>query len=154
MLLFNSISFIAEIIGTVSFYINTSTSSYSVFFEMIILIVLYLSIIKILLFNSDWVIDKLKLDKNFKENKITLTLSYHTVLSIGLILIGITFFISSFSVFCLDLFNFLQQKELFNKYPDAKNLIFNFVKSLLGYWLFTNSMKIVSWFPIQEKNIS
>ncbi|TPD66079.1 hypothetical protein [Flavobacterium microcysteis] len=102
-------------------------------------IIILVIIIRLFLFKTSWIIEKLKLKDNFKEERIDLTIKSTTVLTIAIIVIGALILIESLPSFCSDLISFLQQKELLKDYPQTGWLIYHFIKIIFGYLLLTNA---------------
>lgn len=151
-LLFGCISIIPQFFSTLSFT-NGSLNFESLLSTWLMLfaaIVVYILIIRLFLFKSEWIIDKLKLNKSFTEDKIDLEIKSVTVLTIAVIVIGGLTIIESLPSFCSTLFNFLQQKMLIKDYPDSYWLIYHFIKIIIGYLLLTNGKRFAKY--IEKKN--
>ena len=118
---------------------------------MLVTIVFYFLVLRIFVFKTNWLIDKLNLDKNFAEEKIDLNISSHTVLRIATLMIGGFILVESLPAFCKQLFSFYQQKSIFREYPSTGWIIYHFIKSLIGYLLLTNSKTIIEFIDRQTK---
>jgi len=103
------------------------------------IIIIYCVIVRLFIFRSNWIIDKLKLDKNFTENRIDLNLSSSTILSIIVIIIGGIIFIQGLPTLCQQLIEFFQQKNLLRNYGNLSWLIYNLLRTLFGFLIMTNS---------------
>lgn len=146
-LLFSCISIIPQFFSTLSFS-NGSLDFQSLLAIWLMLfgaIVLYILIIRLFLFKAEWIVDKLKLEKNFNEERINLEIKSSTILTIAIIVIGGLTIIESVPDFCSGLFNFLQQKMLFKDYPDSHWLVFHFIKIIIGYLLMTNGKRLAGY---------
>lgn len=108
-------------------------------------LILYLLVVRLFLFKTEWIVNVLKLDKNFTESRIDITLHYNNVLSIVVIVIGALIFVEALSELCSTIYDFLKQKELFKDYSGASWLIFHFLKALSGYLMMTNSKTVVKF---------
>jgi hypothetical protein len=115
------------------------------------IIILFCLIIRLFLFKSEWIIDKLKLDKNFVEQKIDLNISSSTVLSIVVTIIGGVVFVQGLPTLCQQIIEFLQQKSLLKDYSNLSWLVYNFLRTLFGFLIMTNSKAVVK---IIEKQTS
>ncbi|KQS47413.1 hypothetical protein ASG38_08155 [Flavobacterium sp. Leaf359] len=102
-------------------------------------IIILVIIIWLFLFKTGWIIERLKLKDNFKEERIDITIKSTTVLTISIIIIGALILIESLPSFCSTLITFLQQKELLKDYPQTGWLIYHFIKIIIGYLLLTNA---------------
>lgn len=101
--------------------------------------VIIYSIVRLFLFKTAWLINTLKLDKSFPEERLDLNIKSAVVLRIAVIIVGGLIFVDTLPVLCQELFQFFQQKMILREYPETGWLIFNFVKILVGYLLMTNS---------------
>lgn len=106
-------------------------------------LIFYLLIVGVFLFKTEWIVNVLRLDKNFTENRIDINLPYNNVLSIVVIVIGALVFVEAIPKLCSTVYEFLKQKELFKDYSRVSWLIFYFLKALVGYLMMTNSKTIV-----------
>ena len=146
-LLFSCISIIPQFFSTLSFT-NGSLDFQSLLAIWLMLfgaVVLYILIIRLFLFKAEWIVDKLKLEKNFNEERINLEIKSSTILTIAIVVIGGLTIIESLPNFCSGLFNFLQQKMLFKDYPDSHWLVFHFLKIIIGYLLLTNGKRFAGY---------
>ncbi len=146
-LLFSCISIIPQFSSTLS-STNGSLNFESLLYIWLMLfgsIAVYILIIRLFLFKAEWLVEKLKLEKNFNEEKIDLNIKSSTVLTIVIIIIGALTIIQSLPSFCSSLYNFLQQKMLFKDYPDSCWLIFHFLKTIIGYLLLTNGKRFAKY---------
>ncbi|WP_423129451.1 hypothetical protein [Gaoshiqia sp. Z1-71] len=98
---------------------------------------------KLFVFNSTWIIDKLKLDKGFPEETINLNVTMG--LTIATIVIGGLIFVDALPMLCKQIFTFFQQKTVFSEDPQFGWMIFYFVKTMIGYLLMTNSRYVVGY---------
>ncbi|WP_026727398.1 hypothetical protein [Flavobacterium denitrificans] len=106
-------------------------------------LIFYLLIVGVFLFKTEWIVNVLRLDKNFTENRIDINFPYNNVLSIAVIVIGALAFVEAIPKLCSTIYEFLKQKELFRDYSGASWLIFYFLKALVGYLMMTNSKTVV-----------
>jgi hypothetical protein len=146
-LLFSCISIIPQFYSTLSFTNgNLNTESLLMIWLMLIVsIIIYILIIRLFLFKTEWLVEKLKLEKNFNEDRIDLNIKSSTVLTIAIIVIGGLMIAESFPNFCSGLFNFLQQKALIKDYPDSHWLVYHFLKIIIGYLLLTNGKRLAKY---------
>ena len=103
----------------------------------------YFIVLWLFVFKTTWLVDKLHLDKGFKEEKIELNISQSTVLMIAIITIGGLIFVDSFSSLCQQIFVFFQEKRIFKEYPGSGLIIFELMKTIFGYILLTKSRMFV-----------
>jgi cytochrome bd-type quinol oxidase subunit 2 len=152
-ILFGCISVIPQFFSTVSFTDgNLNIESLMLIWLMLFAtIIVYILVIRLFLFKTDWIIEKLKLDKNFTEERIDLNIKSSTVLTIAIIIIGGLIITESLPNFCSRLFDFFQQKSLLKEYHDTSWLIYYFIKIIIGYLLLTNGKNLTKYI---EKNSS
>jgi lysylphosphatidylglycerol synthetase-like protein (DUF2156 family) len=146
-LLFSCISVIPQFFSTLSFT-NGDLNIESLLLIWLMLfatIIIYIIIVRLFLFKTDWIVEKLKLEKNFTEERIDMNIKSSTVLTIAIIVIGGLIITESLPNFCSTLFDFLRQKNLLKDYQDTSWLIFHFCKIIIGYLLLTNGKNLVKY---------
>ena len=110
---------------------------------------IYIFILRLFVFRTAWLIDKLQLDKGFEEEKIDLNIQLSTVLTVATIVIGGLMFVDSLPQLCKQIFMSLQQKNMFRESPTSGWIIFHLVKTVLGYLLMTNSKLVIAFIDKQ-----
>lgn len=111
---------------------------------LLIVLFVYFIVFKFCIYKSSWIIEKLKLDKGFEDEKIELNSKGNRIISIAIIVIGGLMFVESIPILFKQIFVFFQQESLFKDYPESGWIIFNFVKVIIGYLLMTNSFRITN----------
>ena len=114
------------------------------FFMYIIAFILFV-------FKTTWLLDKLKLDKDFLNEKLDVNIQPITIFAIATIIIGGIMFIDSLPLFCKQTFEFFQQKSQFRESPSSGWIIFHFVKMCIGYILMTNSKFVAGYIDDKSK---
>jgi len=107
-------------------------------------IIVYILIIRLFLFKTDWVIEKLQLEKNFTEERIDLNIKTATILTIAIIVMGGLILVESLPSFCSGLLDYYQQKSLSQEYQSTYWLIYHFIKIIIAHLLLTNAKKLAS----------
>ena len=107
-------------------------------------ILFYFLVVRLFLFKTHLIIDKLKLDKNYIDKKIDLNIKSSTVISIAIIIIGGITLVDSIPRLLSEIVEFLQQKMLIKEYPKFSWIILQALKSIIGYLLITNSKRITN----------
>ncbi len=153
LLLFNCISIFSQFFPFLNstdgdLHMNYMLPLYLMFLGIFFI---YILLIWLLIFKSDWLIKVLKLENNFTEEHLNLDIKSVDVLRISIILIGGLIIIDSLPALCLRLFTFLNQKYLFKDYPNSGWLIFCFIKIIIGYLLFTNNKIIAVYIDKKSK---
>jgi len=111
---------------------------------------IYALILRLFVFKTDWLIDKLRLDKGYTEEKIELNIQRTTVFTIAAIVIGGLVFVDSFPLFCQQVLLFIQQGHPFSESSTSGWILFYLVKTILGYLLMTNSQFVVRFLDQQN----
>jgi len=104
-------------------------------------------IIKYCLFNTAWLIEKLRLEKGFTEERLEHNIPYSSILKIAVIVIGGLLFIDSLPELCRQTFVYVTMKVQFQGSNTDGNpgwLTFYLVKTLIGYLLMVNSQWVVN----------
>lgn len=112
---------------------------------------LYVFILWLFVFKTAWLIDKLHLEKGFSEDRIEFNIPRSSVMSIAIILIGGLMFIDSLPQLCRHIFLYFQEKNMCIQNVSSGLIIFQLVKTIVGYLLMTNSRFIVNF--IKRKKI-
>lgn len=108
----------------------------------ILVFILYLFIVRLFLFKSEWLLNILKLEKNFTTDRIDIGISKSTVLKIVIVITGALILIDGFPHLVREIYEFLRQKALIKDYSETSWLFYYFLKSLFGYLIMTNSRSI------------
>lgn len=153
-LLINCVYVIPQFAATFSF--NDGTLNWanliSVWFITFGTLIVYLLVIGFFLFKTEFIVNILKLDKNFTQEKIDINIPYNAVLSIVVIVIGALVFVEAIPKLCSTIYEFLRQKELFKDYMGTSWIIFYFLKTIFGYLIMTNSKMIVKFIDNKKAN--
>lgn len=94
----------------------------------LILLSIYFVIIRLCIYKTNWITDKLKLDKGFETENIELNFDSTKIISIALIVIGGLLFIDNISVLLREIMVFSQNKVYSKTIRNLVGLFFIFVK--------------------------
>ena len=108
-------------------------------------LIIYLFVTRIFLFQTDSLVRRLKLDQNFKEDRLDIQTPPSTILTCIVTILGGCYFVQSFPSFINAVYEFLKQKELFKDYLDSGWMIYYFCASGIGFWVITNAQKISNY---------
>lgn len=154
----SSITVIPQFFTTIStFFVQGEDNSGAIILTLsmtILVSALFYVILKYCLFKTDWIIDKLKLDNHFTEDKIDINIHRSTILSISVIVIGGLLLIESIPSLCQQVYSYVGEKQTYVRFgenPTTGWIIFYAVKALIGYLLITNSRLIVNLIERQRK---
>jgi hypothetical protein len=156
--------FIKEVIGILPFFITsfnlfkrvvgvTDDSLLNVIM-LLIFILIYVLVSYILIFKSELIINKLKLDQGFDQETIPLNIHRSTILSISIIVIGGLLITEEIPNLCKQLFMYFQERQL-TKGQINTNLsycILAGVKILIGLILVGNQKLIVNFIEMKRKS--
>ncbi len=95
-------------------------------------------LLRFTLVKTEWLIDKLSLEKGFTQEKLDINISPQTMLAIVISVIGGLSFISALPDFIRSLYSFYQQEYIFRQSPEASRILYSFVRCIVGFVLMTN----------------
>jgi hypothetical protein len=106
----------------------------------------------ILLFKTDWLIERLALDKGFAEERLDINLHRSTVLYLVFVLTGILVIINALPGFCRNVFIYFEQKKLsYDQHPDLSYLILYLVEIIIGLLLLGNAKALVNLIELKRR---
>lgn len=131
-----------------------STGDILPFIVTFIAIAFYIFIIYQLLFNTNKIIQKLKLDQGFNQQEFTFNISTSLILTISLIVIGGIILTNEIPSFCRNIFSFFQEKNLTHGMikPNYSYLIVSGVKILIGLLIIGERNRIVAFVEKRQVN--
>jgi hypothetical protein len=109
---------------------------------------IYLFMLIAFIFRTDWVINKLQLDKGIAEEKLELNIHRSTILQIVVIISGIFLFIESLPTLLKSLLTYYQNINVFTEFkksPQTGWIVFYLVKVFLSFFMITSSRLIVNF---------
>lgn len=107
--------------------------------------ILYVALIRLFLFRTNLIIDKLKLEKGFTQEMIDISINRFSAIQIAAVIAGGYTFIQSLPEFIRLVIIFFQQKTLIKEYTGAPWLVLEFLKLTAGYLLMTNSSPVARY---------
>lgn len=152
-LVLDSITVIPQFLSALPFFgTNNDDNIFGVGIVLALLLLtigIYVFILRLFVFKTAWLIDKLHLDKGFEEDKLNFNVQLSTILTVATIVIGGLMFIDGLPQLCRQIFVFFQQKNIFRESPTSTWIIFHFAKTIIGYLLMTNSKSVVTFIERQ-----
>jgi hypothetical protein len=121
---------------------------------MLFFISVYLFMLIAFLFRTDWLINILKLEKSFNDEKLEINIHRSTVLKIAVIFSGIMLFAESLPALLRGLFAYYQDINSYNgfkRYPEGGMIVFNLAKVFISYFMMTSSRLIVNFIEHKRK---
>jgi hypothetical protein len=119
-----------------------------------LVIIFFFLILYLCLFRTDWIIDKLKLDKGFSEEKFELNMHRSSIYAISIIVIGGIILLRSFPQLCRQLILYFQQSSLPTNYssnPTWSYILLNFIQTVIGVYFITSNRTIVNFIEKQRR---
>lgn len=152
-----SITVIPQFISTFLFSMGTigmesAISLTSVIGLLLLTAFCYGVILYYCIFRTDFIIDKLRLDKNFTEEKLDLHIHRSTVLTIAIIVMGGIIFTESLPYLSRAVFTYIQQRGMeFTENSNNAWFIFYAVKAFAGLFMLAKSRLIINFIEQQRK---
>ena len=118
------------------------------------LIIVYLLVFRYCIFYTDWVIDKLRLDQGFKDERLDFSMHRSNVLKVVVMVIGGLLLIDSFPLLCSQVMSYFKDAESYRKFTDsreAKYIVIYLLKTFVGYFMLTCSRMIVNYIELKRK---
>lgn len=140
-------------LGYMTYGNNSASEMILITWGSLLVLAIYIAVIMFVVFKPGYVIDKLKLDRGFREETISLNIRMNTILTIAVIVIGGIMFIDALPHLAREVIMFMRGTEPINEYPNTESLIFFFFKTLIGYLLMTNSKRVVGFIVRKEEEV-
>jgi len=159
-ILLQSLIAIPQFLTTIYFFIGRpniladNTGMFTECLYLIGLVLLYVQLFRYCIFKTDLIIDKLKLDQGFEDERFEFNIHRSTVLKICIIIIGGILLISNIPPFCKDILAYSQQISDYRRFtdsPQAKYIVFEFLQVFIGYFMLTCSRMIVNYIELKSK---
>lgn len=119
----------------------------------VLILLVYIFVSYQLIFRTDYIIEKLKLDKGFDQETIPLNIHRSTVLSISIIVIGGLIVAQEIPNLCRQLFDYFQEKRMTygQTNPSISYSVLAGAKIVVGLLLIGNQRQIVSLIESKRK---
>jgi hypothetical protein len=114
----------------------------------------YLFIIYILIFKTNWLVNKLKLDQNIHQPELNLNIHRSVVLSIAIIVLGSLIIIDAIPILIEQLVNYIRMKK--ENIPNTKidYVILYGAKILIGIFLIIYQRTLVNFIEYRQRTHS
>lgn len=106
----------------------------------------YFFVFQYFIMKTDWLIDKLKLDKGFEEENLDVKIDPKNILTVTVIVLGGFLFVHNVPILCSELFLFSQGKEIFSNNPGSHWIILYGIETTIGFLLMINYKPVVEFF--------
>jgi hypothetical protein len=127
-----------------SLSLSSFTEIISILATIVLITAFYVLIIWLCLFKPGLIIEKLKLDIGFEEEKFEWNIHRSSVLRISVIVLGGLTFVHSFPALLNAIYSLYRSRNSIIVNRDTSWLIIDLIKTILGYFLMTNSQLIVN----------
>ena len=120
----------------------------------ILILLVYGFVSYYLIFKSDLIIDKLKLDKGFDQETIPLNIHRSTILSISIIVIGGLILADEIPNLCRQLFAYFQERRMTygQTKPNVSYWVLTVVKIVIGLLLISRQRQVVNYIELKRKD--
>ncbi|MEE1947208.1 hypothetical protein VRU48_18925 [Pedobacter sp. KR3-3] len=115
----------------------------------LVMFTIYLFIPLVLIFKSDWLIEKLKLAQGFEQERVDANINTGAAINIALIILGGYVFIDSAPVFFQQTFTYLQNGTDLPNNTGSGSLLIQLAKTIIGAFLVLKH-QAVSQFIIKQ----
>ena len=123
-------------------------------FFVLFAILFYIVFLYYCLFKTDWIIDKLQLDKGFAEEKFELNIHRSTILTISVIVIGAILITDSLPPLCRNIMTYFQTTTV-HVNPQENIavgwILFHFIKFFIGFFFASASRLVVNFIELKRK---
>lgn len=156
-LLGDFLNVISQFISTIPFFsMNDAEIGSSGFLASLVglsLIAIYIIIAYLLLFKTNYLVEKLKLDKGFSQQQFSFDLSREQILLIALIVLGGIILVNEIPGVCRTIFNYFEEKRTFHVVkPVSSYLIIPVIKILFALLLIGERKRIVGFIERKSTN--
>lgn len=154
-LIINSFDLLAEFVSQlfILFMDPSNSGVLAPLFILFLLLGLFVMFVYFLFFKTNWIIDKLQLESGIKENAIDLQIGTKTILKIALFVLGGFMLTQSIPRFLQDLTVEIQiSNHHLRESPKLSGLVFNIIKSLIGYLLIYFRNPIADYIDAKSKS--
>lgn len=151
-LMWQSVVLITQFISTFT-YIGSlgreQSPAWTIFvilFFYAVIVVVYFLITRACIFKTDWVVEKLHLDRGFTEEKFELNIHYSTILMVVTMVVGAFMLIDGLPQLCYRIVSYAQRSDQYKGFTDnpaSPWLALDIFKVVLGYLMLTESKMIV-----------
>ena len=139
---FSSLSFIEGQLDSQALVLQYLMTSFT--------IIVYILLVRLFLFKNTFIINFLKLEKHFTQERFDVNISYQSLLIAVVIIIGGLIFLQSLPVLFEEILSLMQNKKSTMEVSDTPWVIYHFVRTIIGLILMTNSRPIVRFIEKQQ----
>jgi hypothetical protein len=149
------LALIPQLVASLLFVTKLDAFSESILSLVITLLIvsIYAFVTYYIIFKTETIIDKLKLDKGFDQDTIPLNIHRSTILSISIIIIGGYIVADEIPNLCRQLFAYYQEKRMTygQTNPKLQYSVLSAAKIMIGFLLIGEQRKIVNFIERKRK---
>jgi len=149
------LAIILQLLSVVLFLTKSDSAieGISTLVSFLMILLVYGLVSYFLIFKTEMIIDKLKLDKGFDHQAISLNIHRSTILSISIIVIGGMLVVDELPNLCRQLFSYYQERRMTHGQtnPNISYSVLSGVKIVIGLLIMTEQRKIVNLIERQRK---
>lgn len=112
----------------------------------------YLLIIYILIFKTNWVINRLKLDQNIHQSELNLNIHHSVVLRVAIVILGSIIIMNAVPILIEQLINYIRMKK--ENVPNTKidYVVLHSAKLLIGIFLIVYQRTLVNLIEYRQRS--
>lgn len=118
---------------------------------LVFVIIIYLVIIRLFLFKTSFIIDLLKLDKHFNQDRININISYRSLLTAVVIIMGGLILLEGLPTLFNSVLHLLQPAKPERGEDNTPWLVYHCIRVIAGVVIMTNHKRIVEFIKRKEK---
>jgi len=140
-------------------FMNTQgdkASLFTTFAAIIFITCFFITILRYCIIKTDWIIEKLQLEKGFAEEKLEINIHRSSLLSIVIIVLGGLMLADGLPLLVYYGFQYIQHNNTYTKFMDNRStpwLVTNFLKIVIGYFMVSDSRLIVNFIERKRRKI-
>ena len=145
-LVIGGFNMLIQLISAFSYYSTYEVGEWTIVMmvaSLFLIVGFYGFVLWLFVFRTSWLIDKLRLEQGFAEEKIEFEGDSLNLIQIAVIVIGAILFIDSLPHLFSQVITFFRQKSLLIENPATGWIVFYLIKLVVGYLLMTNSKWVV-----------
>ncbi|HVW14754.1 MAG TPA: hypothetical protein VHB54_13045 [Mucilaginibacter sp.] len=123
-------------------------------FWIALIVAFYIFFFRLCLFKTDWIIDKLKLDRGFDEEKFEINMHRSVILKIVIIVVGALMAADSLPQLCKQVFAYFQSSAIYSSFKTnlaSGWIVYYFVKFSIGLFLMSANRIVVNFIELKRK---
>jgi len=140
-ILATSIALYSSVLG----YASEADGMFLMMVLNVMLLAAYISVLRLFLFKTDWLLKVLKLEKSFKEESINIKVPPQSILKIIVIVLAGLIFVEAVPGLIQQLLQFWQMPQLIKENDRIPVIAYHLIRAIVAFLAMTNSDTIVKW---------